>query len=144
MQTRGVSCCGHTRQPTPLLLPNTCESDSSTPWHTFKFTHTHTGLQAHVHTCNNHIRGRCMHKYKYVRTHSAQQPWSLKHTHTHKERHISFHCISLQASASPGSTNPICCNNCHTGRSECFSPWFVKSFIHISVQCAVMKSILIH
>lgn len=90
--------------------------------HTLIFRHTQSCICTHTHTCNKYVHGKCMHLYEHAHTQHARcpAPNPFTETHTHKEKLISFHCISLQAPASPDSTNPICYNNCHTGRLECF------------------------
>lgn len=96
--------------PSPWLLttpyPNLTVSYTPILHKTLKSSGYHNGFKQKV------KKNKCSHKARKT------------YTHTHTAMHTSFHHISLQAPASPDSSNPICCNNCHTGwRGECFSPF---------------------
>lgn len=123
METRRESCSGHTLNPHSMCCPTYVCQILPLPG-----THIHTK----VHTNNKYVYSRCMQKISTCIhlgkcMYLAHHPKIHTRTHAHIEKHTSFHCITLQAPASADSANPICCNNCHTGkRQECFSPQICK------------------
>lgn len=135
------SCCRHTLQPTLLLLPNTCIRFLHSLAHTYVCVHAHTHkgcICPHTRT-QTHATDLCLAdactNMDTCTTCTPLSCWAqgpnpfakahaCTHTDTQKEKQISFHCVFLQAPASPNSANPICYNNCHTGTLECFLFFF--------------------
>lgn len=155
------SHCRHTLQPTLLLLPNTCASDSSTPWHTLMFACTHTHIKAayahiHTHKTHKHTQQICAwqtHAQIWTHAqharHSAAEPkdptHSLKHTraHTHTRRHTgkkknrfpstAYLCKPLQARTAliQSAATTVTLGHLNVFCFFVFLPWSAKSFIHI-------------
>lgn len=88
-------------------------------------THSSSDKHTHIHTCTQATKmcaaDACMKTYMHTQHVLSPAPKSFTETHTQKEKHTSFHCMSLQVPASPGSTDPICYNNCHTRGCQCFT-----------------------
>ena len=130
METWGESCpvrthpSAHTASPAQHMCVRFLHSLAHTYIRTPNEPYAHTQTHAHrQQICARQMRAQICTQ----NMHWAQHPTpSLKHTHTHKEKRTSFHCKSLRAPAGPDSANPICYNNCRTGRGpECFWSWSV-------------------
>lgn len=140
-RVRNPAADGHTLRSARFPLPSTWSADSSsTPSSAGEErTHTHTPIASaapclvgiHTHACTNidacttraalscsaprKEPNPCARECAHSETQKGEGGREGWRKEGKKKEQISLHyCLSLQASASPNSANPVCCDNCHT------------------------------